>query len=348
MPHFPRAVNVAVADSVVTPISGNSEHGGACGDGAGRALYGVYAGDDMRCYRTIGDAKSFVTEDDSVELLSTIVEGPMVRQRNCALTNIDGTIFANVTGGDGTNFGQWIYRDTGGGGTGPWVLHGTVSSIAYSGGDVGGSEATALINGGEIVVFDSDDWATAHVRLGSSDDRHYGMSSSDDGGETWSVEWEQFDNVIGVNTYDFRSHTPTLGKDKDGKFWGSWNGNEASPLRSSSSDNTWSPSATVGENGNAARGYQFSVGDRVYAITNNSGVTTTHDEPLEYTDGTPTAGPWTHVADLGDSGMSISNDVHTGVYNIGSTDRPILAAIKRGQVLSLGEGFGGWRLWVSE
>lgn len=346
-------MTVEVAESTVTPISGNSEHGGACGDGAGKALYGVYDGTDFVCYRTTGDAKTFVDVDDSVAALSTIIAGPFHRNRSCALTNIDGTIYANVIGGDGTNFGQWIYRDTGGGGTGPWVLHGTVATAPITGeSDFAtqsqGASLNQLQGGGEIVVFDADNWAVAHQRVRNTDQVWCGMSKSVDGGSNWSQAWEMYKADLGVNTYDFHTCTPTFGKDSTGKFWGSWNGNEPEPLRSSSDDNTWTQSATSGENGNASRGYQFSVGDRVYAITNNAVVSTTHDEPLEYTDGTPTAGPWTHVADLSDAGLAINNDAHVGVYNVGSSARPILAAIKQGRVLSLGEGAGGWRLWVSE
>lgn len=346
MPHITREVDVNPANDVVTPIAGNTEHGGACYDGNGKALYGVYDGTDMVCYRTTGNARTFVEVDDSVSALSTILSGPFDLNRNCCLTNIDGTIYANVVGGDGTNYGQWIYRDTGGGGTGPWVLHGTVSTSTYPGGAVTDSfHRDKQAAGGEIITVTSTAWAVSHVRRDSSDGAvYYGMSASADAGGTWTEQWSRRKTILGVNAYDMDTNTPTFGKDKNGRWWGNWNGNEALPLRSSSIDNTWGASATSGENGNHSRGYQFSVGDRVYAITNNAGATTTHEEPLEYTDGTPTAGPWTHVADLTDSGLTVSNDAHTGVYNIGSVDRPILAAVKRGEVLFLGAHRDVWKI----
>ena len=349
MPHITRPMTVAPADSIVVPISGNTEHGGACYDGSGKALYGVYDGTDFTCFRTIGNAKTFVDIDDSVEELSTIVAGPFHRQRNCALTNIDGTIYANITGGDGTNFGQWIYRDTGGGGTGPWVLHGTVSELPVTAEtdfapQSQGGNLNFFCNGGEIVTFDADNWAVAHVRATSDPggaQLRYGMAASDDGGETWVVQWDYYQWTLGAGTYDFHTHTPTFGKDSDGFWWGNWNGNEAEPIRSWSSNNTWSNGVTVGENGNASRGYQFSVMDRVYAITNDA-LLTPQQEPLEYTDGTPTAGPWTEIAHLADAGLTESNLAHCGVYNIGSEGSPILACIKRGEVLSLGAVRSGW------
>ena len=340
-------MTVTPADSVVVPVAGNTEHGGACYDGSGKALYGVYDGTNFTCYRTIGNAKTFVDIDDSVEVLSTILAGPFHRQRNCALTNIGGTIYANLTGGDGTKFGQWIYRDTGGGGTGPWVEHGIVSEYPLTAEtdfavQSQGGALNKLANGGEIITFDADNWAVAHTRVGAGGQVFYGMAASDDAGLNWVIQWELYKAALGVRTYDMDTHTPTFGKDRDGFYWGNWNGNEDDPVRSASADNTWTDTVTAGEDGNGSRGYQFSVLDRMYAITNNAVVSTAQDEPLEYTDATPTAGPWTFVASLADSGLNVSDDAHCGVYNVGSDTSPILACIKRGEVLSLGARRSGW------
>lgn len=352
MPHLAVPVTFEIPGAAVNPITGNTEYGGACWNGdhtSPKALYGIYHGGEMRCYRTIGDHRSFALVNDSVEYLSTIVAGTFKKRRSCGLTYIDGTIYAIVAGGDDLNgrTGTWIYRDTGGGGTGPWVEHGAVASFA-GGSFVSHRHQDYLTQSTEILVTSSGRWWVNHLRCDDVDGRAYvGLAYSDTGGSSWTILFDRYDNEIGVNEYEYTRTQPTWGKSAAGDWWWTANGNEASSIRFRIPD-----SGGVGVEvsqggsedyvgGNFAPSYQFSVKDKLHRVVN--GVLIVGDQStVDSTTGEPDTPPtWTTLFNWGDLYLGHSDLANPGVHNIGPTRRPYLTMVQAGSVLGIGKAQGG-------
>lgn len=348
MPHLDVPVQFEIPGPAVTPITGNTEFGGACwnGDRANpKALYGVYHDGAMRCYRTIGDSRSLLLVNDSVEYLSTIAAGPWTQRRSCGLTYIDGTIYAICVGGDnpGARTGTFIYRDTGGGGVGPWVEHGVVSTFA--GVYASHRDLTKLTQSTEILVTGGRWWVN-HLRCHDVDGRVYiGLAYSDNSGTTWAIDHDLYDNLIGVNSYPYTRTQPTWGKSAAGDWWWTANGNTGTGRRYSVSSvgaATWRPQVTGEDDvgGNFIPGYQLSVKDKLHRVRNGFATGAT-DSTVESTPGEPDDPPtWTSLFNWGDVYLPHRDDVNPGVHNIGRPRSPILAMVQAGSVLGIGEGYG--------
>ena len=351
----------------VSPIVGNSEHGSACYDPAtGKALYAVYDPDNgFKCYRTIGTYKTLAEIDNSVEYLSTIVGSEFHKARNIGLTLIGGTVYALITGTNITSQmgGMWVYRDTGGGGAGPWVKHGTVRELAVADTTDGtrtSTEAIDVRNGGEIFVSPSGLWIVSHHYLKIENfggilrfKDFFGISTSGDGGETWIPEFllrqgfGEFGPVFDGATPQYNvpqifGGSSSFGLASDGSIWAGWVSEGSRQLQFHSDDDgdTWNL-YEFSTTGSAVYKFPFSVGDRYYAERNQA---------LSYTTVDPILESYTSLGiDLNDYGFNVTEDAPPHFCNIHTDRSPYLIATQLGKVIGIGRaGAAGWRLWVSE
>lgn len=345
----------------VSPIVGNTEHGSACYDPAtGKALYAVYDPDNgFKCYRTIGGYRTLVEIDDSVEYVSTIVASEFHKARNIGLTVIDDTVYALVVGTNITSQmgGMWVYRDTGGGGAGPWVKHGTVRELPVSDTTDGNRTVTEkpdTRNGGEIFVTPSGLWIVSHHYLKLADfggivrfKDFYGISTSGDAGATWTPEFALgqgsgefgpfLDGSLPTYTvFNMFGGTSSFGIASDGSIWAGWVTDASRQFQFHSDDDgdTWNL-YEFSTAGSAVYKFPFSVGDRYYSE---------RGEVLSYTTVDPILESWTSAGvDLNDYGFLVNEDAPPHFCNIQTTAQPYMIATQLGQVIGIGEiGQVGW------
>lgn len=337
----------------VSPITGNTEQGGAAYDpGTGEATYGVYHNSAMRCFRTTAGARTLATTNGSVTEVGVIVNRAFTldQSRSCALTVIDGTLYASVCGATtGTTAGAWIYKDTSGtSGAGPWTLHATIAEVSTA----SITNATLYADrrrASEILVMPSGRWVTALCYYQTTSNflrTDYAVYYSDDDGVNWSPGHYTEQGGVGWST-GTKNGAPNvravlLGASSrsfgivNGKVYSACATNTGQESHWYSSDGASWTRYEIGVGGNHVHTHPFSVG--------SNGWRGTSAEVWGWTTGSPESSPsFSDDTDLTTHGLSsASNSTRAAASNIGPASLPFIVAIENGKVVGFGATAGGW------
>lgn len=358
MPHFSSLVgddetsfSLNIGDPVA-PIVGNTENGGAVHDeSTGKALWAVYHNSKVRCFRTVGPAITLATENDSVEEISVILDRPLSNRRSVSLSLIDGTVYATVTGNNHTDdwAGTRIFRDTGGGGVGPWVHHATLTNVAPSAAaNPSGGSIFGHFYGSEILVLPwSGRWIVSAARpsvvnYDGTQTLKFDMENlySDDEGGTWSTSVYVHQGGVGFDDNsptDYRSVSirggPTSFGIYDGQVYCAIQNNTGQQIHLRSSDGAlWTRYSIGGQNGNTVFKHNMSVGTNIWRMD---------DGAVYFTSGAPESNPSYTLA--GNSGLDEDGRHQITACNIGPSRAPVAVATSFGLVSLIGYVPGtGW------